>query len=297
MRKGAFVMLEKRNRTREQLDAFIFFCKHNPLVIVGLFLFITIIILVAFAPFFAQYDPIKVDIRNRFQAPSWEHILGTDSFGRDVFSRLLYGGRNTLVIGFAVIAFSFTVGVVLGIISGFIGGRIDNILMRIVDALLSFPALVLAIALTAAFGASLQNAMLAIAITLTPQFARVARGQAIQIRSKLYIEAAQSIGVTTPRLLWKYVFPNSIGPLMVQATLNFGSAILQTASLGFLGLGAQPPMAEWGADVSANTQYLRESPWVSLAPGAAILLSVLAFNLIGDALADWFNPRTKKSFG
>lgn len=295
--KGDFDMLEKINKSREKLGALLFFFKNNPLVIVGLFLFAVIIILVVFAPVFASYDPIKVDIRNRFQAPSAEHLLGTDSFGRDVWSRLLFGGRNTLVIGFSVIAFSFTLGVFIGIISGFIGGQLDNIVMRIVDAMLSFPALVLAIALTAAFGASLQNAMFAIAITLTPQFARVARGQAIQIRSKLYIEAARSIGVGTKRMLWKYVFPNSIGPLMVQATLNFGSAILQTASLGFLGLGAQPPTAEWGADVSANTQYLRESPWVSMAPGIAILLSVLAFNLIGDALADWFNPRTRKTVG
>jgi peptide/nickel transport system permease protein len=295
--KGDFDMLEKINKSREKLGALLFFFKNNPLVIVGLFLFTVIIILVVFAPVFTSYDPIKVDIRNRFQAPSVEHLLGTDSFGRDVWSRLLFGGRNTLVIGFSVIAFSFTLGVFIGIISGFIGGQLDNIVMRIVDAMLSFPALVLAIALTAAFGASLQNAMFAIAITLTPQFARVARGQAIQIRSKLYIEAARSIGVGTKRMLWKYVFPNSIGPLMVQATLNFGSAILQTASLGFLGLGAQPPTAEWGADVSANTQYLRESPWVSMAPGIAILLSVLAFNLIGDALADWFNPRTRKTVG
>jgi peptide/nickel transport system permease protein len=295
--KGVFNMFKKKNRLNEKIGSLLFFFKNNPLVIVGLSLFLCVIILVVFAPAFTPYDPIKVDIRSRLQPPSADHILGTDSFGRDVWSRLLFGGRNTLMIGISVIAFSFSVGVVTGLTSGFIGGALDNFVMRIVDALLSFPALVLAIALTAAFGASLQNAMLAIAITLTPQFARVSRGQAIQIRSKLYIEAAQSIGVSNQRMLWKYVLPNSIGPLMVQATLNFGSAILQTASLGFLGLGAQPPTAEWGADVSANTQYLRESPWVSMAPGVAILISVLAFNLIGDALADWFNPRTRKSAG
>jgi peptide/nickel transport system permease protein len=159
--------------------------------------------------------------------------------------------------------------------------------------MLSFPALVLAIALAAAFGPSLQNAMLAVAITLAPQFARVARAQALGVSVKLYVEAAVSLGLPTWRILWRHVLANGMGPLLVQASLSVGSAILQTASLGFLGLGAQPPLAEWGADVSNNLQFVRGSPWTALAPGFAILLTVLSFNLIGDALADWFNPRRR----
>ncbi|WP_246778251.1 ABC transporter permease [Rhizobium sp. BG6] len=165
--------------------------------------------------------------------------------------------------------------------------------MRIVDAILAFPALVLAIALAAAFGPSLQNAMLAVAITLAPQFARVARSQALSVSVKPYVEAAVSLGLPNSRILFRYIFVNGLGPLLVQSTLALGSAILQTASLGFLGLGAQPPMAEWGADVSANLQYVRSAPWVALAPGMAILFAVLSFNLVGDSLADWFNPRRR----
>ena len=159
----------------------------------------------------------------------------------------------------------------------------------------SFPALVLAIALAAALGPSLQNAMLAVSITLAPQFARLARGQALAIAARPYVEAAVAIGVSTPRLLFHYVLRNGIGPLLVQASLALGAAIVQTAGLGFLGLGAQPPAPEWGADVAANLQYIRGSPWVALAPGMAILLTVMAFNLIGDALADWVNPRKRNA--
>jgi peptide/nickel transport system permease protein len=168
------------------------------------------------------------------------------------------------------------------------------VMMRFVDALLSFPSLVLAIALAAALGPSLANAMLAVAIALAPQFARLARAQALSIAMLPYVEAAVAAGTRPQAIIWRHVLPNGIGPLLVQASLAIGSAILQTASLGFLGLGAQPPAPEWGADVAANLQYLREAPWAALAPGGAILLAVLAFNLIGDALADWFNPRRRK---
>jgi peptide/nickel transport system permease protein len=205
----------------------------------------------------------------------------------------MYGGRATLTIGVGVVAIAFVVGVFFGMLAGFIGGWLDSVIMRIVDAILAFPALVLAIALAAAFGPNLQNAMLAVAITLAPQFARVARSQALTISVKPYVEAAISLGLPTHRILLRYIFVNGLGPLLVQSTLALGSAILQTASLGFLGLGAQPPLAEWGADVSANLQYVRSAAWVALAPGMAILLAVLSFNLIGDSLADWLNPRRR----
>jgi peptide/nickel transport system permease protein len=254
---------------------------------------VLILIGVVFAAPISGHSPISIDIANKFAPPGSSHWFGTDFFGRDVLSRVLHGGRATLAIGIGVVAIAFVIGVTVGTLAGFSGGPIDAVLMRLVDALLSFPALVLAIALAAALGPSLENAMLAVSIALAPQFARVARAQALAISVRPYVEAAQAIGVSTPRILTRYILQNGIGPLLVQASLSIGAAILQTASLGFLGLGAQPPLPEWGADVAANLQTVREAPWVTLAPGGAILLAVLSFNLIGDALADAFNPRRR----
>jgi peptide/nickel transport system permease protein len=269
------------------------FLRKNTLAMVGGLTLLAVLLAILFGPMVITYSPTRIDVLHKLAAPSWGHWLGTDAFGRDVLTRVLYGGRYTLAIGIGVVAIAFTVGVFFGTLAGFAGGVIDMLIMRVVDAMLSFPALVLAIALAAAFGPSLNNAMLAVAITLAPQFARVARSQALAVSVKPFVEAAVSLGLPTRRILWRYVFANGLGPLLVQASLSLGSAILQTASLGFLGLGAQPPLAEWGADVAANLQYMRGSPWVALSPGMAILLSVLCFNLIGDSLADWFNPRRR----
>lgn len=275
------------------MSQFIAFLRRNPLAKLGLTVLVLLVLAVVFGPMVSPYGPTRLDVLNKLQGPSLSHWLGTDSLGRDVLTRVLHGGRFTLAIGVGVVGIAFAVGVFFGTLAGFVGGAVDMIIMRFVDAILSFPALVLAIALAAAFGPSLNNAMLAVAITLAPQFARVARSQALSVSVKPYVEAAISLGLPTRRILWRYIFANGLGPLLVQASLSLGSAILQTASLGFLGLGAQPPLAEWGADVSANLQYLRESPWVALSPGMAILLAVLCFNLIGDSLADWFNPRRR----
>lgn len=275
------------------MSQFIAFLRRNPLATLGLTVLVLLVLAVVFGPMVSPYGPTRLDVLNKLQGPSFSHWLGTDSLGRDVLTRVLHGGRFTLAIGVGVVGIAFAVGVFFGTLAGFVGGAVDMIIMRFVDAILSFPALVLAIALAAAFGPSLNNAMLAVAITLAPQFARVARSQALSVSVKPYVEAAISLGLPTRRILWRYIFANGLGPLLVQASLSLGSAILQTASLGFLGLGAQPPLAEWGADVSANLQYLRESPWLALSPGMAILLAVLCFNLIGDSLADWFNPRRR----
>lgn len=269
------------------------FLRRNTLASLGLAVLLLIILAVVFGPLISPYAPTRLDVLHKLQGPSFAHWLGTDSLGRDVLTRVLHGGRFTLAIGIGVVGIAFVVGVFFGMLAGFAGGAVDMVIMRFVDAMLSFPALVLAIALAAAFGPSLNNAMLAVAITLAPQFARVARSQALAVSVKPYVEAAISLGLPARRILWRYIFANGLGPLLVQASLSLGSAILQTASLGFLGLGAQPPLAEWGADVSSNLQYLRESPWVALSPGMAILLAVLCFNLIGDSLADWFNPRRR----
>ena len=238
-------------------------------------------------------SPVGIDIFHKFAAPDRSHPLGTDAFGRDVFARLLYGARYTLLIGFGVVALAFVVGTIYGTVSGFFRGWVDPIMMRLVDAMLSFPSLVLAIALTATFGPSLGNAMLSVAIVLAPQFARLARAQAMAVAAQPFVTAAIAIGVPRRRILLQHVLLNGIGPLLVQGSLSVGSAILQTASLGFLGLGAQPPLPEWGSDLAANLAYIDDAPWVALAPGIAIFVTVLACNLIGDALADWFDPKKR----
>lgn len=277
------------------LNDVVVFLRRNPLAVVGLSLIVVMLFGSLLAPLLTRYDPNAIDIRHNLEPPSLQHPLGTDFFGRDVLSRILYGGRNTLRIGVMVIGLAFIVGVPVGIFSGFVGGHVDTVLMRLVDAMLSFPALVLAITLAAALGPSLFNAMLAVSFALTPQFARVARGQALSLRSMLYVKAAISVGASRTRILRHHILPNSLSPLIVQATISLGSAILQTASLGFLGLGAQPPTPEWGAQVAANSQFLRESPWVAIFPGLAILISVLGFNLVGDALVAWSDPRIRQS--
>jgi peptide/nickel transport system permease protein len=269
------------------------FLNSNRLAVVGGIMLIVIAAAVTAGPAVTPYSPIAIDIGAKLLPPDMSHWLGTDFFGRDVLTRVLAGGQATLAIGVGVVTIAFVLGVTYGTIAGFAGGLADAVMMRLADALLSFPALVLAIALAAALGPSLNNAMLAVSIALAPQFARVARGQALAIAARPYVEAAIAVGVSTPRLLFHYVLRNGLGPLLVQASLALGSAVLQTASLGFLGLGAQPPAPEWGADVAANLAYLRGSPWVALAPGMAILLTVMAFNLIGDSLADWMNPRRR----
>lgn len=281
----------RKNETLENVKHFL---KRNPLAVLGLVMLTVIILSCLFAPLLTNYLPAKISIKEKLVAPGSAHFFGTDQLGRDIFSRVLYGGRNTILIGFVVILISFTIGVSIGIFSGFMGGIIDNIIMRVVDAILSFPTLVLAITFAAVLGPNLQNAMIAVTITMILQFARISRGLALSVKNLLFVEAARSVGASTWRILWAHILPNAISPLFVQASLNFGSTILQTASLGFLGLGAQPPMPEWGVDVSGASQYIRESPWVALAPGLAILITVLAFNLVGDALADWNNPRARK---
>lgn len=275
------------------MTALLVFLRRNAPAAMGGGLLLLIIVGVSFGPLVTGYSPTRLDILHQFAAPSLSHWMGTDSFGRDVLTRVLNGGRFTLVIGAGVVAIAFVAGVFFGMVAGFAGGIVDAVIMRIVDAMLSFPALVLAIALAAVFGASLNNAMLAVAITLAPQFARVARSQALAISVKPYVEVAVALGLPSYRILWRYVFVNGLGPLLVQASLNVGTAILQTASLGFLGLGAQPPVAEWGADVATNLQFIRATPWIALSPGLAILVTVLCFNLIGDSLAEWFNPRRR----
>jgi len=279
------------------MGGLVHFLRTNKMAGFGVALLASILIAVLVGPVLYEVSPTRLNILKRFAPPGPDFWLGTDSLGRDVLARLLHGGRVTLVVGCSVVALAFAFGVTIGMISGFAGGWLDWFIMRLADAMLSFLSLVLAIALAAAFGPSLENAMLAVAITLMPQFARMARGQAVSVSVKPYVDAAVTLGLPRRRILLRYVFANAVGPLMVQATLALGAAILQTASLGFLGLGAQPPAAEWGADVSINLDFARSAPWVALVPGTGILLTVMAFNLIGDGLAEWMDPRSRPMIG
>ena len=268
--------------------------RNHRLAVIGGGLLVLIVATVLAAPLLAPSAPAVMDVRDMLAPPSPAHPLGTDLFGRDVLSRTLYGGRVTLAIGVLVVGLAFGLGVTAGALSGFIGGWPDLAVMRLCDAMLSFPALILAIALAAALGPSLANAALAVALTLAPQFARLARAQSQSQMTSLHVEAARAAGLPSRTIFPHYVLRNGLGPLITQASLSVGAAILQTSSLGFLGLGAQPPLAEWGADIAANLEAIRGAPWVVASPGLAILATVLAFNLLGDALTETFNPRLRK---
>ncbi|MFN8525059.1 MAG: ABC transporter permease [Chloroflexota bacterium] len=261
--------------------------------LVGLVLTTLIAVLVVAAPLLAPAEPIQVNILKKFRPPGSEFLLGSDFFGRDLLSRFLWGGQTTLLVGLGVIAAACLAGIPVGLLAGHARGWVDSVAMRLADAMLAFPSLVLAIAIASALGPSLTNAMLAVAIAYTPQFARMARGQALVVAALPFVEAAQAAGASGARILAWHVAPNCIGPLAVQASLNLGSAILATASLGFLGLGAQAPYPEWGADVAASTVYVRETPWPALWPGLGIVVSALAVNLLADGLVDWLNPRLR----
>ncbi|PAL25993.1 ABC transporter permease [Acetobacter syzygii] len=264
---------------------------------IGIALLGSIILLTCWPSLVGAHSPEQLDLQALLQPPSWQHPLGTDLFGRDLLSRILYGGRHTLVIGMGVVSIAFTLGVVIGSIAGFKGGWVDSIAMRLIDAVLSFPALVLAIALSAAMGAGLPSATLAISVTLTPQFARLARNQAIRLSGMLYIDAAHALGVPEHTIMIRHILRNGLVPLLTLAPLCVGTAILQVASLGFLGLGAQPPTAEWGADIAMNLDYVRVAPWTVFSTGGAIVLSVLAFNLLADATGAYFSPNQRLTGG
>ncbi len=246
------------------------------------------------APWFAPYDPSFVNIPARLKPPSAPHWFGTDHLGRDLLSRVIYGARLSVVIGLVSVGIAVLGGVPLGMIAGYYRGRIDRAIIAVIDFLLSFPPLLLAILVTALFGPGLFNAMIAIGISQVPTFARLMRGEFMQARNRLYVEAAQAIGETESRIILRHVLPNTLAPIIVQGTLNFASAILSASYLGFLGLGAQPPTPEWGTMLSDGRRYLRIAPHVSVYPGITIMITVLAFNLFGDGLRDALDPRLSR---
>ena len=259
---------------------------------VGVTILLILIILALAAPAIAPFDPLKQNLRQGLAPPSAEHPLGTDEFGRDILSRILYGARISLRVGVMVVLLSGTIGVLLGMVAGYYEGRIDTIISRAVDILLAFPSLLLAIAVITILGPSLINALFAIAIAQVPRYARVTRGVTLSQKQRDYVDAARALGGSPPRIMFIHLLPNVIGPVVVLASLGVATAILTTASLSFLGLGAQPPEPEWGAMLSTGRSYMRQAWWITLFPGLAIMITVLAINLFGDGLRDVLDPKT-----
>ena len=256
----------------------------------GLALTTVLIVVGLFGPYVAPYDPNAIDARARFAPPSLEHPLGTDDFGRDILSRVMHGARVSLQVGFIAVGIAATVGSTLGLVAGYAGRVLDEVIMRAMDVLFAFPAILLAIAILAALGKGVENAMIAIGIVYIPIFARIARGSVLSIREEEFIEAARSCGAGDGRILWKHILPNAMAPLIVETTLSLAFAILAEAALSFFGLGVQPPDASWGRMLSEGRGFFRQSAWLAIFPGLAIMLTVMGFNFLGDGLRDAMDP-------
>ncbi|MCP8617923.1 ABC transporter permease [Salirhabdus salicampi] len=267
--------------------------RKNRFAVTGFIIIIFFILLGLFAPLLTPYSYEDQEIIKRLQPPSGEHWLGTDNLGRDIFTRIAYGARISLQVGFFAVTGALVFGTLLGIIAGYFGRWIDMLISRIFDILLAFPSILLAIAIVAILGASLENALIAIAIINIPIFGRLVRSKVISLREEEFIMAARAQGMKNGRILIHHILPNSLAPIIVQSTLGFGTAILEAAALGFLGLGAQPPLPEWGKMLADSRDFIQLAPWTLIAPGVAIMLVVLGFNLIGDGLRDALDPKMK----
>jgi ABC-type dipeptide/oligopeptide/nickel transport system permease subunit len=246
------------------------------------------------APLVAPYDPLAQNLGNTLARPDRAHLLGTDNVGRDVLSRVIWGTRVSLLAGLVSVALAVVSGSLLGILAGYCGGRVDGLVMRLMDAVLSFPPLVLALALGAVLGAGLVGVLLALGVVYTPTFARLMRGQVLAITARDYVDAARALGASGGRIAWRHVVPNAINPIIVQASLSVAFAILAEASLSFLGLGIQPPQASWGSMINAGRGYLQQAPWIVFGPGAALFVTVVGLNFVGDAVRDALDPRTRE---
>lgn len=271
----------------------------NKTAVAGLIIITMFVLMAIFAPLLAPHDPLETSLYDQLKPPVWheggstKNILGTDDLGRDTLSRIIYGARVSLVVAVVSVGLAFTLGTLLGCLSGYYKGPVDSAIMRVMDMILAFPYLLLAIVVVAYLGPSLQNAMMAIGITYVPRFARIVRGSVLEEVEKDYVMAARSIGAGDLRIMFITILPNCMGPLIVQTTLSMASAILDAAALSFLGLGAQPPTPEWGAMIARSRSLILRASWVMTFPGIAILLAVLGFNLLGDGLRDALDPRLR----
>ena len=266
---------------------------HDKLAIAGLIVMLIFVLTAALAPVLAPYDPIAQTLVDRRQPPSSQYLLGTDDLGRDILSRIIYGTRKSLQVGIVSVSLAIVLGAVIGALSGYLGGWFDTLVMRLMDIMLAFPALLLAIAIVTILGPGLLNMLYAIAIVSIPAYARIVRASVLTVKSQDYILATRAIGSRDVRILFKHVLPNCLTPLIVQGTLGIGTAILDAAGLSFLGLGAQPPTPEWGAMLGQGRFAVFSAPHIVIFPGVAIMLTVLGFNLLGDGLRDALDPRLR----
>ena len=263
------------------------------MVIFGLAVLLLLIIAAIFAEWIAPYDPYKRDLYNVLAAPSSQHLLGTDSIGRDTLSRLIFGSRTAILVGFATAGFSSLAGMTLGLIAGYRGGMVNMIIMRFMDLLMTFPMIILALFIAAILGGGIQNVIIALGIGALPGYARVMHGLALSIKENDYILAERSLGASPWRTMFRHIMPNAAPPMIVLITLQIGSLILAEAGLSFLGIGIKPPGAAWGSMVNDGYRYIVTNPWLSFAPGLAIMLVVFAFNMVGDGLRDALDPRLR----
>lgn len=284
-------VLPKSNQFKETFQRL---CE-NKAALAGMVFLILLISVSICADFLFNYQEtcVQQNIMERLQWPSWEHPFGTDEFGRDLLARVVHGSRISLSIGFTAVAFGLLVGGFLGTIAGYLGGWIDNIIMRACDVFLAVPMMLMAIVIVAALGASIINLVISLAIASVPTFARLVRSAVLTVRDMEYIEAAKAIGVKTPRTIVHYILPNCLGPIIVQTTLRIAATISNTAALSFLGLGVKAPQPEWGALLSSGREFIRDSGYLAFIPGLCIMLTILALNLLGDGLRDALDPRLK----
>lgn len=268
--------------------------RKNKLAVVGTVIILLFILMALAAPLIAPEGINDQKLGERLQAPSSEYWLGTDDFGRDIFSRIIYGARISLTVGFFAVLGSVVVGCLLGVIAGYYGRWVDGIISRVFDIMLAFPSILLAIAIVAVLGPSLRNALIAIAIINIPTFGRLIRSKVLSVKQEEYVVAAKAIGMKDGRILFHHILPNSMSPIIVQGTLAVAAAIIECAALGFLGLGAEAPQPEWGKMLSDSRKYITQAPWTMVFPGLAIMLTVLGFNLMGDGLRDALDPKMKE---
>jgi peptide/nickel transport system permease protein len=265
----------------------------NKAALAGFLIILFFVFIAIFADLIAPYDPYEQSLYDRLQPPSGKHLFGTDDLGRDILSRIIYGARISLAIGIISVALALGVGASAGLVSAYYGGIIDTLLMRLFDVMLAFPTILLAIAIMAALGPDLKNAMIAVGIVNIPTFARIVRASALVIKEQEYVMAAHALGQSSFKIIFRHILPNIVGPITVQASLSYGGSILSAAGLGFLGMGAQPPTPEWGAMLSQARSFIISAPWTVTFPGIAIFLSVLGFNILGDGLRDFLDPRLR----
>lgn len=286
-------MEKKKKKQRSRLGETWHQLKKNKFAVAGLIVVILVLLMAIFAPLLAPYAYDAQDLANAYAKPSAQHLLGTDKFGRDTLSRLIWGSRNSMKMGLGCVAFGTAAGLIIGSIAGYFGGTVDNIIMRIMDIFSCVPMLLMCVVIAAILGPSVRNAIIAIAVSTTPSAARLIRANILTVREKEFVEAAKAIDARAPHIILKHVLPNAIAPTIVSTTMNIGNSIIQGATLSFIGLGAQPPLAEWGAMLSEGRNLMRDHMELVIYPGIMIMITVLAFNLLGDGLRDAMDPRLR----